>query len=292
MRPNIGRSLYKTNYEASMPFAVNLCRWHAGVASFILRMLLRSIMFKPTVVRLDSIDSTNLEAMRRAKAGAPEGLCVVAREQTRGRGRLDRSWHSPKDAGLYMSIVLRPAFELARWPLISLAAALAVADALQRACGLQVDIKWPNDIHVNNRKLCGILAETVETGSGAAAIVGVGINLTPASMPPELSLQATSIESATGARPDSQLLLDALLKAISERYETLATDSGVALSIREWCARSSYAFGRRVRVSMTDEVLEGTTRGLESDGALRVETDQGSVRIVRAGDVTAVRARD
>src|SRR5918992_1990673 len=93
--------------------------------------------FQPNVLHFDSIDSTNLEAMRQAKARAPEGLCIIAREQTRGRGRLDRSWHSPKDAGLYLSIVLRPRFGLASWPLLNLAAALAVHDAIFRTCDLK-----------------------------------------------------------------------------------------------------------------------------------------------------------
>src|SRR6266446_5381753 len=100
------------------------------------RMTLRG-NFKPTILQLDSIDSTNLEAMRQAKAGAPEGLCVVAREQTSGRGRLDRSWRSPKDAGLYFSIVLRPTLEVNLWPLLPLMAALAVSDALMKSCGLR-----------------------------------------------------------------------------------------------------------------------------------------------------------
>src|SRR5262249_42937116 len=143
-------------------------------------------MFTPTILRFDSIDSTNLEAMRQAKAGAAEGLCIVAREQTRGRGRLDRSWHSPKDAGLYFSIILYPSFKLFRWPLISLAAALAVHDALAKAFGLTVDIKWPNDIVVGDRKLAGILAETVETADGVAVVLGIGINLTSENFPPAL----------------------------------------------------------------------------------------------------------
>src|SRR6267378_560697 len=98
----------------------------------------------PTILRFDSIDSTNLEAMRQARAGASEGLCIVAREQTKGRGRLDRSWQSPRDAGLYSSLVLRPEIDLNAWPLITLMAALAVCDALLKACGLRADIKWPN----------------------------------------------------------------------------------------------------------------------------------------------------
>src|SRR5437660_12347301 len=134
--------------------------------------------FHPQILGFDSIDSTNLEAMRQARAGAPEGLSVVAREQSAGRGRLDRTWHSPKDAGLYFSIVLRPKLPMNLWPLLPLMAALAVSDALMKSCGLRADIKWPNDILANDRKLCGILAETIETTNGPAAIIGIGINLT------------------------------------------------------------------------------------------------------------------
>ena len=245
--------------------------------------------FRITILRFDSIDSTNLEAMRQAKAGAPEGLCIVAREQTRGRGRMDRSWHSPKDAGLYLSIVLRPQFEIARWPLINLAAALAVHDAIFRTCDLKVDIKWPNDIHMNDRKLCGILAETVETQTGQAAIVGIGINLNDQSFPAELKPQATSIQRAAAKVVDRDLLTKNLLEAFAERYEMLHT-RGSEQTIREWCANSSYAFGRLVRVSLGDEDFVGITRGLENDGALRIETADGRITVVRAGDVTALRA--
>jgi BirA family transcriptional regulator, biotin operon repressor / biotin---[acetyl-CoA-carboxylase] ligase len=244
--------------------------------------------FQPEVLHFDSIDSTNLEAMRRAKAGAAEGLCVVAREQTQGRGRLDRSWHSPKDAGLYFSIVLRPRLQLKSWPLLTLMAALAVHDALMKACELATDIKWPNDICVGDRKLCGILAETIETEKGPAAIVGVGINFDARSLPATLS-SATSVQAATNRKPDRELILQELLKSIGEQYEFLHSADGPEHTIREWCANSTYAIGRRVRVSLGENVFEGTTRGLESDGALRVETDQEKIRIVRAGDVTAVR---
>src|SRR4029434_419645 len=125
--------------------------------------------FQPTIQRFDSIDSTNLEAMRQAKAGVPEGVCIVAREQPKGGARLDRSWQSLPNAGLYMSLILRPKFAMSAWPLITLMAALAVYDSLMKTCELRPDIKWPNDLCVNDRKLCGILAETVETAVGAAA---------------------------------------------------------------------------------------------------------------------------
>jgi BirA family transcriptional regulator, biotin operon repressor / biotin---[acetyl-CoA-carboxylase] ligase len=243
----------------------------------------------PQIVRFDSIDSTNLEAMRRAKAGAPEGLCIVARQQTNGRGRLDRIWQSPKDAGLYFSMILRPRLEMSSWPLITLMTALAVCDALTKACALRADIKWPNDICANGRKLCGILVETIETEGSAAAIVGVGINLAADSLPAQLLAAATSVEEISGRAPDRELVLEELLKALTERYDFLSDPQGAEHTIREWCANSSYAFDRRVGVTLLRDRFEGTTRGLESDGALRVETNDGEIRIVRAGDVTAVR---
>ncbi|HEX7956608.1 MAG TPA: biotin--[acetyl-CoA-carboxylase] ligase, partial [Pyrinomonadaceae bacterium] len=100
----------------------------------------------PTVMRFDSLPSTNTEAARQAARGAPEGLCVVAREQTAGRGRRERTWVSPLDAGLYLSVVLRPQLEPRDWPLVTLAAALAARDALAETCRLEADIKWPNDL--------------------------------------------------------------------------------------------------------------------------------------------------
>ena len=243
---------------------------------------------QPTLLRFDSIDSTNLEAMRQARSGAPEGLCVVAREQTAGRGRLDRKWHSPKDAGLYFSVVLRPQFELGAWPLITLMAALATVDALNAACRLRADIKWPNDICVDERKLCGILAETVETVAGPAAILGIGINLSPLG-PAEFASRATSIQEVTNKNPNAEQILSALTERLGQRYDLLATKEGREHIIREWCANSSYAFDREVRVSTANASFNGVTRGLDNDGALRVETPDGKVMAVRAGEVTAVR---
>jgi BirA family biotin operon repressor/biotin-[acetyl-CoA-carboxylase] ligase len=249
-------------------------------------------LLQPSILRFDSLASTNLEAMRQARAGAPEGLCVVAREQTSGRGRLDRSWQSPKDAGLYFSMILRPQLEMSSWPLITLMAALAVSDALLKACDLRADIKWPNDICINGRKLCGILVETIETESDAAAIVGIGINLTADGLPAELFAAATSVQQVSGCAPDRELVLQELVKAIAERYDFLYRPHGTEHTIREWCANSSYAFDRRVGVTLLHDRFEGTTRGIESDGALRVETNDGKIRIVRAGDVTALRATE
>jgi BirA family biotin operon repressor/biotin-[acetyl-CoA-carboxylase] ligase len=243
----------------------------------------------PTILRFDSLPSTNTEAARQAALGAPEGLCVVAREQTAGRGRRERSWVSPKDAGLYLSVVLRPAFESRDWPLITLAAALAARDALVEACGLAADIKWPNDLLAGGRKLCGILAETAEGARGRAVVLGVGVNLTDGAFPEEILDTATSVEAQTGRAPEAEPLLAALLRALAGHYETLHAPGGAARTLREWETRSSYAHGRRVRVALAEEIFHGTTRGLAPGGALRVETDAGTVRTVSAGDVTAVR---
>jgi len=246
--------------------------------------------FTPTVLRFDSLPSTNTEAARQAAAGAPEGLVVVAREQTAGRGRQQRVWSSPRDAGLYLSVLLHPRLPPPEWPLITFAAALAVSDALEEACALRTDIKWPNDLLAGGRKLCGILAETVESGRGRACVVGVGVNLKASAYPPELRASATSIEEATGgAAAGVDSLIESLVRAVGRRYTRLQSEGGPAETLREWCARSSYAEGRRVRVRLHDESFEGVTRGLEHDGALRVEIAGGEIRSVRAGDVSSLR---
>jgi BirA family biotin operon repressor/biotin-[acetyl-CoA-carboxylase] ligase len=196
---------------------------------------------------------------------------------------------SPRDAGLYLTLLLRPQLDLNVWPLITLAAALAVADALRDTCTLQVDIKWPNDIVLDERKLCGILAETVETPSDLACVVGIGVNLTAESFPAELTQRATSI-AAAGKAVDREVLLAALLENLARRDETLRSIDGPAVVISDWTAASSFANDKQVRVDTGSEVFEGTTRGLEADGALRVETFDSGIRIVRAGDVQSLRS--
>jgi len=151
-----------------------------------------------TVLRFDSLGSTNTEAANQARQGAEEGLCVVARQQTAGRGRHGRAWVSDADAGLYFSIVLRPRFERDRLPLITLMAGIAVHDTLKEF-DLRPDIKWVNDVLVGERKISGILGETIETPSGLAVIVGIGINLTSGSFSAELAATATSIEAELAA---------------------------------------------------------------------------------------------
>lgn len=243
-------------------------------------------------MRFDSLPSTNTEAARQAASGAREGLCVVAREQTEGRGRRERTWLSPLDAGLYLSVLLRPRLDARVWPLITLSAAFAVSDALSETCSLATDIKWPNDILADGRKLCGILAETVETMKGRACVVGIGVNIDDRAFPPEIAAHATSIEARTGSAPDRDELLRSLVRSLSFWYDALHESDGAARIVEEWEARSSFAHDRRVRVVLADESFEGVTRGIEADGALRVETDEGALRAVRAGDVVALRREE
>ena len=150
-----------------------------------------------TVLTFDTLESTNTEATKQARLGADEGLCIVARQQTKGRGRHGRTWVSEKDAGLYFSIVLRPKLETRFLPLITLMTGVAVHDTLQ-AFGLNPDIKWVNDILVSDRKIAGILAETAETKTGLAVIVGIGINIRSSNYPSEIADTATSIEAELG----------------------------------------------------------------------------------------------
>ncbi len=168
-------------------------------------------------------------------------------------------------------------------------AGLAVHDALAESCELQTDIKWPNDILFAGRKLCGILAETVETWIGRAVIVGIGINLTREAFPVELRDVAISIDAATGKQSEAETILQSLIRALARRYEVFQAPGGPAEVIGEWSRRSSYAKGKRVSIANGSETFAGVTQGLESDGALRIETDSGEIRVVRAGDVTSVR---
>ena len=213
-----------------------------------------------------------------ASEGAAEGLAIVADEQTAGRGRLQRAWSSPKGAGLYFSILLRPQIPPSHWPLVTFMAALAVGDALHEAAGVNTDIKWPNDLLSGERKICGILAEAIDTPGGRAVIIGIGINLTPGAFP-----EATSVAEATGLQPDREAILAALLRTISRWYSLLGEREKI---VAAWSSRSSYADGKLVEIKNGDEVWQGTTCGVEPAGALRLRTGNGEVKIIRAGDVS------
>ena len=242
-----------------------------------------------TILRFDQLESTNTEALNQAKRGADEGLCVVARQQTAGKGRHGRTWISAKDAGLYFSVVLRPKIEMRFLPLITLMTAVAVHDTIENLYKIDCDIKWANDIHVGGKKICGILAETCETSKGLAVIVGIGINLKSSNFPPEIAGIATSIEAETDEKPNTENLLENLTRLFAQFYKILQTSNGAKKIRQDWTERSSYAFGKSVKVILENETIYGTTRGIEENGALCVEIDAGEIRVIHAGDVENLR---
>ena len=242
-----------------------------------------------TILRFDTLDSTNSEALRQARLGADEGLCIIARQQTAGRGRHGRTWVSDKDAGLYFSIVLRPMIETRFLPLITLMTGVAVYESLVEV-GLKPDIKWVNDILLSEKKIAGILAETLETPTGLAVIVGIGINLSSQNLPEEIADIATSVEAASAPiQAATGEIENTLTKYLAYWYAILCGEDGPAVIRDEWRRRSSYFSGKGVQVALENEIFEGITDGLEENGALRVKTTDDLIKIVQAGDVERLR---
>lgn len=228
--------------------------------------------------------STNATAAALAVAGEPEGLVVVTEHQTAGRGRLDRTWQTPDRAALTFSLLLRPAAPAQRWPWLPLLAGYAVARGL-RAAGVPADLKWPNDVLVDELKVAGILLERVDTGHGPAAVVGIGLNVSQ--LAEELPVDtATSILRATGTEPDRTALLADLLARLWEGYGAWSVgDEDLAAAYASACV----TVGRRVRVELPrGEPLLGEATGVDEHGRLLVRGPGGPVA-VSAADVVHVR---
>ena len=223
------------------------------------------------------VGSTNDVAGALAEQGADEGVVVVADQQTAGRGRLGRTWASPPGAGLYVSVVLRPPSHVA--PLLTIAAGVAVADGIASATGLDVQLKWPNDVHVSGRKLAGILAE----GAPRYVVLGIGINVMPAAYPPDVATRATSIESELGRPIDRGMVLAEVLAALASRYRELSTEGGRGV-IDAWRRRAASTLGRRVEWDGGGEARLGLIENIDEDGALIVRSGSELVRI-RSGEV-------
>lgn len=247
-----------------------------------------------SLVYLDTTSSTNDVADRLAAGGAPHGTVVVAESQQSGRGRMGRSWFSPPGAGLYVSIVLRPGeLEADRAETsagqsaapsiasrISLAAGVAIAEAIRAATGLAADIKWPNDLVVDRRKLCGILAEASSSAHAILHIVlGYGINVQPAAYPPDIADRATSLEGELGREVDRWAVLAETLACLGEW-----TREPFDRMLARWRERSPSASGARVEVLSGGMWVPARTAGIDSDGALLVTAD-GRIERVVAGEV-------
>lgn len=220
---------------------------------------------------------------------APEFTCVVADAQTAGRGRRDRTWVSTPGEGLYLSVLLRPPAASTNVALISLLAALAVAETFIEYRVAALDIKWPNDVLLGERKACGILVEGASSGAQTLRlIVGIGVNLNHQSFPPEISETATSLSLQLGQAVDVTDFRERLLLRLKHWYEQWQ-QGRAALIVARWQELSSYARGQSVTVTLDDEVIEGVTAGLTKDGALLLQTATGETRVMLAGEVARLR---
>jgi len=238
-------------------------------------------------IELDECDSTNDEAARLARAGARHGTVVIARAQRAGRGRDGRSWASPRDAGLYLSAVIRTPLPLIDVPPMTLAIGVGLCDAA-RALGAPAALKWPNDALVGGKKLAGVLVEAHSQGQRVdAVIVGIGVNLSaPVGWPPELAATATSMEQAAGAPVDRAAFIDQLLAQV-ERWIDRYIASGIAAIAP--AGRARRAPGRRARARVDGVELCGELAGLDGDGALLLRDAGGELHRVRSGDVEVIK---
>ncbi len=234
----------------------------------------------------DSVTSTNDVARELAEAGAEEGTTVVAAEQTAGRGRYARRWHSPKGEGLYHSIILRPSAPPSRAPLLGLIAAVALAETLREDYGVVADIKWPNDVMIGGRKVAGILMELeTEDDRVKYVVLGVGVNINQASFPEEIADVATSLRRETGMIYDVERFRHRLFVRLQRWYEAWRAE-GEAHVLERYEQLSSYVRGQQVSVLCGERRVRGRSRGLAPTGALLVETEDGRQEAILTGEVT------
>jgi len=242
------------------------------------------------------IDSTNNVAMRLGESGEPHGALVLAEEQTAGRGRAGRSWSSEKSAGIYCSVLLRPAIPPAHAPLLTLLAGLAARDAAADDLDSLPDIRWPNDLlirHANadgrvvSRKFCGILTEMhCEPDRVHYAVIGIGINVNQTRMPDAIADIATSMRIETGKTHSRLDLLIRLLRHLDRYYNQFLAE-GPRPILRRFAEVSTYFKGKHVRIHTARESFTGVTAGLEPSGVLRVTRDDGrGTESVLSGDVS------
>ncbi len=248
--------------------------------------------FADPVVWYDTVSSTNDMAGRAAEAGAGHGTVVAADCQESGRGRMGRTWHSPPGAGLYISAVLRfgeagvadGGASVAAAARITLTAGVACAEALRNATGLPSAIKWPNDVVVGPRKVCGILAEAASSsGRLQHVILGYGINVLAASYPPEIAERATSIEAELGRSVDRAAVFAESLACLAERIRQLSA-GGFGAMLDLWRSLSPSSMGARVEIATPAGWTEAVTAGVDRDGALLAKVG-GNIRRVVAGEV-------
>lgn len=234
------------------------------------------------------IDSTNNRARELALEGADEGTLIIAETQLEGRGRLSRSWISPRGKGIWMSLILKPDLSPDQAPHITAIAAVAIRKALNRATGLDIGIKWPNDIIIDGKKVCGILTEMhADIDRIYYVVVGIGINvnMTQEDFPVELSSTATSLRIALGRNLDRRQLIALIMEEIEEIYYTYLENRDFK-QILDLCRQYSVTLNRPVKVIGRDTSFEGFAVDFDEDGSLLVKKDDGNIIKVMSGDVS------
>jgi BirA family biotin operon repressor/biotin-[acetyl-CoA-carboxylase] ligase len=255
----------------------------------MLRHRLKGCLFGKRIYHFFKTDSTNRVALELGHAGEPEGAVVIAEEQTAGRGRAQRTWHSERGTGIYVTLLLRPKLAPVQAPLLTMMAGLSAHAAVEAITGLTVDLKWPNDLLIRGKKVGGILTEMhAEPSQVRFVIVGIGINVNQEKFPPELATLATSVRAEMGRSQSRLDLLVRLLREFENDYNRFLQD-GVASVVERFSVVSTYASGKRVRVSNGTDSFAGTTAGLGPEGLLQVKRDDGGLTTVIAGDVTEIR---
>lgn len=238
-----------------------------------------------------ALDSTNTYAARLAREGAPEGTVVIADMQTGGKGRLGRTWVSPPHVNLYLSLILRPPVSIATAPSINLLAGVAVAETIASVCGLAPSIKWPNDVLVNGKKVCGILAEMQASARTLEAVIlgiGVNINAPLSAFPEALRDKASSLLLVSGRQIERSLLTAALLTSL-EKFYVLWLQQGFSAVRADWERYAADWLGKTITVAAAEGTVTGVVLGLDADGALLVRTEaEATPRRLLAGDVTVV----
>ena len=255
----------------------------------ILRKRMKGTLFGKRVYHFFKTDSTNRVAMELGYAGEPEGAVILAEEQTAGRGRAGRNWHSERGAGLYVTILLRPKLSPVQAPLLTMLAGLSAHMALLAQSNMTVELKWPNDLLLNGKKIGGILTEMhAEPSQIRFVIIGIGLNVNQEKFPAELSSTATSLRRETGRLQSRLELLVKLLTQFETDYNRFLRE-GAPYVVQRFELISSFANSRRVRVDTGVETYVGKTVGLSSEGLLLVQKDDGSQVTVIAGDVSEIR---
>ena len=255
----------------------------------MLRQRLKGSLFGKRIYHFFKTDSTNRVALELGHAGEPEGAIVLAEEQTAGKGRAGRTWHSERAAGIYVTLLLRPKLAPVQAPLLTMMAGLSALTSIQSQTGLAVDLRWPNDLLIHGKKVAGILTEMhAEPAQVRFVIVGIGLNVNQEKFPGDLGQMATSLRAEAGKQVSRLELLVRLLREFESDYNRLLRE-GVASVTERFEAASTFARGKRVQVTNGAGTFTGTTAGLGREGLLQVRKDDGQVVTVIAGDVTEAR---